>query len=322
MKIFRGFTFTLLALLLALSTNGLAQDSPDLVEEEEQAQAEEQLSAGEDAQPLASNAEGAASSEANAEALAKNTDDKTGTNPVNFQKDFRIYNEYLWLNTEGDGYQNLTTLEYRTPFADGKWQLRVRAPVYNMVTADFNGDGIDNIDDSGQGDLNFRLLTVPYFKGANAVAYAVEVFLDTASEDSLGSGTTSLAPVVFFGHFFKGGFGPWQKGGLFAPGLQYKFSIDEDEGRAKTEQAIIDINFLLTSEDGQSWFFAEPQIVFDLENDTEFAIMDIEFGWMMTKWSPDLKGHSFYLRPTFTIGSGSDRPTDYGIELGYKIIGW
>jgi hypothetical protein len=74
------------------------------------------------------------------------------------------------------------------------------------------------------------------------------------------------------------------------------------------------------SEDGQSWLFAEPQIVFDLENDTEFAIMDIEFGWMMTKWIPDLKGQSFYLRPTFTIGG--DRSADYGIEVGYKFVGW
>ena len=68
--------------------------------------------------------------------------------------------------------------------------------------------------------------------------------------------------------------------------------------------------------------FVEPQIVFDLENDTEFAIMDIEFGWMMTKWWPNLTGQSFYLRPTFTIGSGTDRPTDYGIEVGYKWVGW
>ncbi len=33
-----------------------------------------------------------------------------------------------------------------------------------------------------------------------------------------------------------------------------------------------------------------------------------------------MTGQSFYLRPTFTIGA--DRPTDYGIEVGYKWIGW
>jgi hypothetical protein len=266
------------------------------------------------------NAENAASDEEGfAESVSTDKNDKTGTNPINFQRDLRIYNEYLWLNTEGDGNQNLTTLEFRTPFAGGKWQFRTRIP-YNAVTADVNGDGMDDTDDSGLGDINFRLMTVPYFEGANAIAVALEVFLDTASDDSLGAGTTSLAPVIFYGRFFRGGFGPWQKGGLFAPGLQYKFSVDEDEGRDKTEQAIIDINFLLQAEDGQSWLFAEPQIVFDLENDAEFAIMDFEFGFMMTKWWPDLAGQSFYLRPTFTIGT--DRPMDYGIELGYKIIGW
>jgi hypothetical protein len=286
------------------------------------AMAQDEKQAQEGAQPIASeNADGAASDEAGlARSAATDKNDKSGTNPINFQRDFRIYNEYLWLNTVGDGNQNLTTLEYRTPFAGGKWQFRTRVPVYNIVNADLNGDGTDDIDDSGFGDINFRLLTVPYFKGANALAFALETFLNTASEDSLGAGTTSLAPVVFFGRFFRGGFGPWQKGGLFAPGLQYKFSIDEDTGRDKTEQIILDINFLLQSEDGQSWLFAEPQIVFDRETDAEFAMMDIEFGWMMTKWWPDLTGQSFYLRPTFTIGA--DRPTDYGIEVAYKWVGW
>jgi hypothetical protein len=257
-----------------------------------------------------------------AKRVSTDKNDRSGANPINFQRDFRLYNEYLWLNTAGDGNQNLTTLEFRTPFASGKWQFRTRVPVYNMVNADLNGDGMDDIDDGGFGDINFRLMTVPWLKGANAFAFALETFLNTASEDSLGAGATSLAPIVFYGHFFKGGWGPWKKGGLFAPGLQYKFSVDEDDGRDDVEQIIIDINYLLMAEDGQSWLFAEPQIVFDQETDAQFAIMDIEFGWMMTKWWPDLKGQSFYIRPTFTIGSGSDRPTDYGIEVAYKWVGW
>jgi len=254
--------------------------------------------------------------EASAEAAATDESDKTGTNPINFQRDFRIYNEYLWL----DGNQNLATLEYRTPLPGGKWQFRTRVPFITSLRADVDGDGIDDIKDSGFGDINFRLMTVPFFKGANAIALGMDVFLDTASEDVLGAGTTSLAPVIFWGHFFRGGFGPWKRGGLFAPGLQYRFSVDEDEGRDETEQLIVDINLLLQSVDQQIWLFAEPQIVFDQQTDEDFAIIDIEFGWMMTKWWPNLTGQSFYVRPTFTIGR--DRPTDYGVELGYKFIGW
>jgi hypothetical protein len=244
--------------------------------------------------------------------------DKTGTNPINFQRETRLYNEYSWLNTEGDGYQNLTTFEFRTPFANGKWQFRLRAR-YNILTADFNDDGVDDVDESGFGDMDVRFLTVPYIKGTNAFAYAMEVFFNSASEDTLGSGTTSLGPQVFAVKFFKGGFGPYKGGGLFAPGLQYKFSVHEAAGRDEVDQILIDLNFLMMAKDKQSWFFTDPQIVIDNENDIEFAIVDFEFGWMMSKWT-DLKGYSVYIRPS--VGVGAHRPTDGSVEVGFKIVGW
>ena len=57
----------------------------------------------------------------------------------------------------------------------------------------------------------------------------------------------------------------------------------------------------------------------DNESDTEFMIIDFEFGWMMSKWF-EAQGQSFYVRPS--IGIGADRPIDYSLELGYKIVGW
>ena len=245
--------------------------------------------------------------------------DKTGTNPVNFQRDIRLYNEFSWLNTDGDGTQNLTTLEFRTPFLDGKWQWRVRAP-FKALEVD-NPDGSVLIDESGFGDLDMRFLTVPIIDMANmrAVAIGLELFLNTASEDVLGSGTTSLGPQVFFAKFFKGGLGPYKGGGMFAPGLQYQFSVDDEDGRSETEQILIDLNFFIIAKDKQSWFFTDPQIVFDLETEEEFAIVDFEFGFMMSKWT-DLQGHSIYIRPS--VGVGGDRPVDGSIEIGYKIVGW
>ena len=250
---------------------------------------------------------------------ATNKNDKTGTNPVNFQRDFRVYNEFTSLNTAGDGTQNVTTFEFRTPFAKGKWQWRIRARL-SSLTADLNNDGIDDVDESGMGDTDIRFFTVPWFKGANAFAFGLEVFFDTASEDALGSGATSLGPQVFYGRFFRGGFGPYQGGGLFAPGLQYKFSVDEDTGRSEVDQILIDLNLLVMAKNKQSWFFTDPQIVIDNETNQEYCICDFEFGWMMTKWWPDMKGHSFYFRPM--VGIGADRPVDGSIELGYKLVGW
>lgn len=239
--------------------------------------------------------------------------DKTGTNPINFQNDFRLYNEYSWLNTAGEGNQNLTTFELRTPFAGGKWQWRMRAR-YNMIESDLNDDGIDDVDESGMGDMDMRFLTVPILDMPNrqAWAFGLELFFDTASEDALGSGTTSLGPQVFYVKFLKNA--------LFAPGFQYKFSIDEDAGRSEIDQILIDLNYMRMAEDKKSWFFTDPQIVIDNENDTEYAIVDIEFGWMMTKWWPEKEGQSFYIRPSF--GMGADRPLEWSVEAGYKIVGW
>ncbi len=259
------------------------------------------------------------SSGANAQSEEDMKKDKTGTNPINFQREIRLYNEYSWLNTKGDGDQNLTTLEFRAPFLDGKWQFRARTR-HNWLEADINDDGIDDLDESGLGDTDIRFLTVPYLQGTNAFAVALEVFFDTASDDALGSGTTALGPQVFGVKMFKGGIGPYSGGGLFAPGLQYKFSIDEDDGRSDTEQVLIDLNFLIMAEDKKSWFFTDPQIVVDLEEDKEFAIVDLEFGWMMSNWFDNMPGHSFYVRPSF--GIGHDRPTDGSVEVGYKIVGW
>ena len=238
--------------------------------------------------------------------------DKTGTNPVNFQREIRLYNEYTWLNTAGDGSQNLTTLEFRTPFAGGKWQFRARAR-YSLLDVDFDNPADIDVDEDGFGDMDIRFLTVPVFDMANrrALAFGLEVFLDTASEDVLGTGTTSLGPQVFYVKFLKRG--------LFAPGLQYKFSVDEDTDRKEVDQVLIDLNYLLMAKDKQSLFFTDPQIVIDNEDDVEYVIVDFEFGWMMSKWT-DLKGHSFYIRPS--IGVGGDRPTDGSIEIGYKIVGW
>jgi len=240
--------------------------------------------------------------------------DKTGTNPINFTNDMRLYNEFLWLNTRGDGEQNITTFEFRTPFADGKWQFRARARVAS-IEADITGDGNDDLDDGGFGDFDFRFLTVPILdmKKKFALAVGFETFLPTATEDSLGSGALSIGPQVF-GVFFAP-FGI--KGTLVAPAYQHKFSLDEDEGRSDVHQGLIDIFLLWISSGKQYWVLIDPQIILDYEENKEFMIIDFEAGTMLDKYL-GTKGHSAYLRPA--IGVGDDRPTDGSIEVGYKVI--
>ena len=256
------------------------------------------------AEPAAPSSNGTASSKS----------DKTGTNPVNFTHDFRVYNEYQILDTPGDGEQNVTTMEFRMPFDDGKWQFRMRGRG-QWLNVDANDDGLDEVNLEGFGDFDFRFLTVPILDMKNKFALAVgfETFLPTATEDALGSGALSFGPQVFAVFFAPFGI----KGTLVAPAYQHKFSVDEDEGRDEIHQGLIDIFILWASSDKQYWALIDPQIILDYEKSEEFVILDVEMGMMLDKYL-GTKGHSMYLRPA--AGFGSDRPVDGTYELGYKVV--
>lgn len=299
MKIFKGITFILLALSIAVSTNGLAQDSPEMLEEEKQAQADEQAATGEDA------AEAENLDEVK-EAFAK---DKTGTNPMNFTFDARLYDEYRWLNTDGDGSQNLLTAEFRAPFAGGKWQIRAKVRSVNLK-ADFNDDGFDNVNESGFGDTDIRVMTIPYLNMEKklAVAVGVEAFIDTASEDALGTGATSLAPFIFLAFF-----NPIGPGSIFVPGYQHTFSVKEDDGRDKVHGGLIDMFLVKTWSENKYWGYVDPQIVLDYEEGTQFMLLEIQAGMMVGSG-----GSSIWAMPSF--GVGTHRPYDFSLEIGYKIV--
>ncbi|MBK1879302.1 hypothetical protein [Pelagicoccus mobilis] len=233
--------------------------------------------------------------------------DRSGTNPINFTNDFRIYNDYRSLSSSGEDSQNVTTMEYRTPFADGKWQFRVRAYA-NKLDVDSVG-----LNEFGFGDMDMRFLTVPILDMPNkfAMATGLEVFMPTNSDDALGNDAWTLGPQIFLVKFlpFNGAFD------LIAPGYQYRISIDEDGPENKVGAHALDLFLLKTLNNKQQWIMINPQGFIDDENDIEFGNIDIEIGSMLGK---DHGGQSVYVRPAFAFGA--DRPYDVSLELGYKYV--
>jgi hypothetical protein len=244
---------------------------------------------------------------------AADKSDKTGTNPINFSYDLRVYNEYQWLNTPGESRQNISTLEFRAPFANGKWQFRTRIR-YTSLNVDLNNDGNDEINEDGLGEMDFRLLTVPYLDMPNrrAVAVGLETFLPTA-EDRLGSQRLSFGPQVFGVLFAPLGI----KNSLIAPAYQHKFSVWEENGVDALHQGLIDIFFLKTTGDKQQWALVNPQFVMDYAEGKQFGLMEVEFGTMLDKLI-GTKGFSAFIRPSIQVGQ--DRPATGSIEGGLKAV--
>ncbi len=236
--------------------------------------------------------------------------DKTGTNPMNFTWDARLYDEYRWLNTEGDGGQNIGTLQLSVPLADATWQIRAKLRQVNLQL-DTNNDGHTDLNESGLGDLDLRIMTIPIMS-TWALATGVEFFLPTATDDALGSGATTVSPFVFFGIF-----NPLGKGTLLVPGYQHNISVHEKDGRETVHYGLIDMFLVKQFAGGQAWGYLDPQVILDYEQSKQYMLVEIQLGSMIDKFL-GTSGHSTYVMPSF--GVGSDRPYDFSLEAGYKII--
>ena len=255
--------------------------------------------------------------------IATAQEDNTGTNPVNFTYDFRLFTEMVSLPSD-DSSLITSTIEFRWPFGRDvanlkgvgagspyhdmgqRFGMRIRARHSNL-SVDLPGAGTYSA--SGIGDFDARLLYLPYIGKKTILAVGLEGFFDTATNPALGSGKTSLGPSVI--GVFPGLMG---RGSLFAPAYQYVFDVAGSDDRADIGRSQIDLYFVWTLAGGKNWLIVDPQLIIDHENDTKPALVEIEWGFMMAPSA----GVSGWLRPGF--GIRSDNLYDWNLEAGVKFV--
>ena len=242
--------------------------------------------------------------------------DNSGTNPVNFTYDFRLINEMQQFKDNG-GSQNRVIMGLRAPLGrdlanvtgteagalvdmGSRFAVRMRG-YYNTV----NFNDAANTTVSGIGDFDVRFLGIAHANQKWAVAPGLEAFFDTSSNDIIASGSTVLAPVIFFGFFNALG-----KYSIFAPGIQHQFSVDGND----VSRTVLDIYYVKMLAKGKNWLIVNPQPVYDWENETGWMTVDVEWGFMIVPKS----GIAGYVRPGF--GIGADRPFNYNFEFAIKFV--
>ncbi len=229
-----------------------------------------------------------------AQAAADTSQDKTGTNPVNFQNELRLYNVFTSL-PDGN-YQNLSVFRYIMPFNNRTMNIRLDLP---LVTTDVTGDT-----EFGFGDLNLRWLWTAKQSRTHAVAVGIKSWWDTATGDALGSGKNALAPVVSYVMFLN-------RQTIFAPAYQYKFDIGGSDDRPDISQSFIDFYYVYLPKPGQG-IVVDPTIIIDHDRSKTSMQVEVELGRMI---SP---GMSTYIRPGFPIGG--NRLIDWNLEVGVKTV--
>jgi len=224
--------------------------------------------------------------------------DNSGTNPINFTNDFRIWNETQDLN--GDNTFSKLTFEYRFPL--GKtWAARFRGYVPTLNLADGRSF-------HGLGDVDARILHVPLVKKKWAIALGLEATLNSATQPFVGFGRTTLGPQVFLVLFEPLGI----KNVLFAPAFQHVIDIGGDEDRVEIDRSAIDLFLLWLAPNKKHWVMFNPQIILDYEGDKETVLIETEVGQMM------FGATSSYIRPGFH--AAGDKLFNWNIEFGFKVI--
>jgi len=237
-------------------------------------------------------------------AMAQDGSDNSGTNPINFTWDWRSYVEMQDIGKSEDTSLTLQTIEQRMPVGSkANFRYRVR---HVSLSLDPGGEGTSR-EISGLGDWDTRVLYVPKVSAKAALVVGLEASFNTASNRFLGSGKTTLGPQIF-GVFFR----PPGGGALIAPAYQYVFHVAGDADRADISRSQFDVFYLWLDKGKKWWVMANPQAVIDHEGETEFALLEAEYGRMM------FAGLSSYVRPS--VGIGEHRPYDLSAEFGLKVI--
>jgi hypothetical protein len=102
----------------------------------------------------------------------------------------------------------------------------------------------------------------------------------------------------------------------FAPAFGFNDSFGPDG--LPVRSFVADFYYVPKLKDPRYYMTIDPTLTLDRENDTDFASLAITLGRVI---GPAFGGSSqVYMKPGVFVGG--DRPADWGIEIGYKIIGF
>lgn len=222
-----------------------------------------------------------------------------GTDPTKFTTIAEGKYEFLDL---GSGYSNATLrLSYTQPFAGGKYNIRARLPI---AAVDVYGDDSYDI-----GDISVEVAHVFGLSKQGAFVAKGELVFDTAQRPELGSGQNVFKGTLIYAKFLKGGH-------IFAPAIVESMSLWADEDRAKVNSTTFDFYYVPRLRNPKILITYDPALNFDWENHKQFASVAATLGRVL---GPQFGGKGIlFVKPS--IYMGTDRPSRWGVEVGYKVI--
>jgi hypothetical protein len=225
-----------------------------------------------------------------------------GTDPTKFSNTALANYEHIQLRSGGE----VLTVSgiYIQPLGEArKTNLRLKAP---FVSSNARGN-----DDFGFGDLSVKVNHIAALTRAYGIVVGSEFVFDTAVRDELGTGQNVFKPSLTYAKFLSNG---W----IVAPALQHGFSLWGDDQRSRVAQTVFDF-YLVPKLPSAAWFMTiDPAYSYDWVSDTDFASLSVTFGRSVGK----IFGVPAFVQAKPGLLIGADRPSDWSVEVSFKIIGF
>lgn len=229
-------------------------------------------------------------------AAAQETDN--GTDPTKLRR--MVWTSYEHMDLGQDITRGTFKLMYENPIGK-RTSLRLTLPVVG-----FDTPGHDR--DPGFGDVSLRVTHLLDVTRERGIVLQGEVYADTADRRAYGYGTTVLKGVAIYAKFLQGG-------AIFAPAFNHSQSID---GHNQVSETTLDFYYVPTLPDPAWYMTIDPAIVRNWESNDTYASLAITTGRAVGHIGGGLA--QVYLKPNILIGA--DRPADWSIEAGFRVIGF
>lgn len=223
-----------------------------------------------------------------------------GTNPTLLTTS--VAAQYKHTEFLSDVSTGLFELTYSLPFGEGKrMSLAAKLPYASGV--------ID--DDFDFGDASLTFTHVASLNQQRGIAYSAEVIFDTAERPELGTGQTVLKFSAFYAKFL-------QNGAIFAPAIVQQNNLSSSGSRARINNTTLDFYYVPKLANDKYFLTYDPAITSDWENSKTYLSLTVTVGRMTGK---AFGGDSLiFIRPQ--ILGGGERPVDWSMQVGYKVLGF
>ena len=242
-----------------------------------------------------------ASALAHSQEMAK-SEENNGTDPTRPPKLIAVSYGYTELR---NGFrQDLLKVLYQQPIStDGRTVAKVELP---MVSTDVRGrSGFD------LGDITLGLQRVAVVTPQYGLVYKAEMVLNTANHIEQGTGKNVLKATAIYAKFLPGG-------AIFAPAIVHSESLWGESGRAHVRLTTLDFYYVPKLGDPKTFVTFDPNVNFDWEGDKTYFGLAVTVGRSI---GPAFGGNGqVYVKPS--ILAGDDRPGNWGLEIGFKVLGF